>query len=71
MQPLQICICPTIRIGREGWCLPYAGFFFYILQMMPILTNMRPFPKDLTNNERLRCGLIEPNTDNRMGKFII
>ena len=27
MQPLQICIGPTIRIGRESWCLPYAGFF--------------------------------------------
>ena len=23
---LFICIGPTIRIGREGWCLPYAGF---------------------------------------------
>ena len=27
MQPLQICIGPTIRIGRESWYLPYAGFF--------------------------------------------
>ena len=27
MQPLQICIGPTIRIRRESWCLPYAGFF--------------------------------------------
>ena len=26
MQPLQICIGPTIRIGRESWCLPYAEF---------------------------------------------
>ena len=26
-QPLQICIGSTIRIGRETWCLPYAGFF--------------------------------------------
>ena len=25
-QPLQICIGPTILIGRESWCLPYAGF---------------------------------------------
>ena len=25
-QPLQICIGPTVRIGRESWCLPYAGF---------------------------------------------
>ena len=28
MQPLQICIGPIIRIGRESWCLQYAGFFF-------------------------------------------
>ena len=27
MQPLQNCIGPTIRIGREIRCLPYAGFF--------------------------------------------
>ena len=26
-QTLQICIGPTIRIGRKSWCLPYAGFF--------------------------------------------
>ena len=26
-QPLQICIGPTIHIGQESWCLPYAGFF--------------------------------------------
>ena len=30
MQPLQICIGPTIRIGRESWCLPYAGFFIEV-----------------------------------------
>ena len=28
-RPLKICIGPTIRIGRESWCLPYAGFFLY------------------------------------------
>ena len=28
MQPLQNCIGPTIRIGQEILCLPYAGFFF-------------------------------------------
>ena len=28
-QPLQICIGSTIRIGRESWCLPYAGFWGY------------------------------------------
>ena len=33
MRPLQICIGPTVRIGRENWCLPYAGFFFYWTQI--------------------------------------
>ena len=33
MQPLQICIGPIIRIGRESWCLLYAGFLRYRLQM--------------------------------------
>ena len=32
MQPLQICIGPIIRIGRESWCLPYAGFFLKFLK---------------------------------------
>ena len=27
MQPLRNCNGPTIRIGREILCLPYAGFF--------------------------------------------
>ena len=31
MRLLQICIGPTIRIGQESWCLPYAGFFPYRL----------------------------------------
>ena len=31
MQPLQICIGPIIRIGRESWCLPYAGFLVVVL----------------------------------------
>ena len=26
MQPLQNCSGPTIRIGRDILCLPYAGF---------------------------------------------
>ena len=30
MQQLPICIGPIIRIGRESWCLPYAGFFSYV-----------------------------------------
>ena len=31
MQPLQNCISPTILIGQESWCLPYAGFFYFCL----------------------------------------
>ena len=31
-QPLQICIGPSIRIGRESWCLPYTFFFLGNLQ---------------------------------------
>ena len=37
MQPLQICIGPIIRIGRESWCLPYAGFFILYSQHQDIL----------------------------------
>ena len=33
MQPLKICIGPTIRIGRESWCLPYAGFLLDWLEL--------------------------------------
>ena len=30
--PLHLlCIGPNIRIGRESWCLPYAGFFKKLL----------------------------------------
>ena len=29
MQPLENCIGPTIRIGREILCLPYAGFYHH------------------------------------------
>ena len=32
MQPLQVCIGPIIRIGRESWCLPYARFFSFNFQ---------------------------------------
>ena len=34
MQPLQNCTGPTIRIGREILCLPYAGFFVYGLRSL-------------------------------------
>ena len=29
--PFQICIGSTLCIGRESWCLPYAGFLITIL----------------------------------------
>ena len=35
MQPLQVCIYPIIRIGRESWCLPYAGFFILQIESVP------------------------------------
>ena len=38
MQPLQICIGSTIRIGRESWCLPYAGFFENVLSQIIFLS---------------------------------
>ena len=40
MQPLQICIGPTIRIGRESWCLPYAGFFTWKLELLQLWTTV-------------------------------
>ena len=39
MQPLQICIGPIIRIGRESWCLPYAGFLYiYVIGAIENMT---------------------------------
>ena len=35
MKLLQNCIGPTIRIGREIRCLPYAGFFIYVVDQHP------------------------------------
>ena len=32
LKNLQNCIGPTISIGRESWCLPYAGFLMYKIQ---------------------------------------
>ena len=39
----QPCIGPSIRIGRESWCLPYAGFFLmiYILLYFFLLSNFK------------------------------
>ena len=43
-QPLLICIGPTIRIGRESWCLPYAEFF---LQFTEFKLKAPPYSKTL------------------------
>ena len=38
MQPLRNCNGPTIRIGREILCLPYAGFFLTLALLSYICT---------------------------------
>ena len=35
-QPLQKCINPTIRTGWEILCLPYVGFFIFVMDMSAI-----------------------------------
>ena len=40
MQPLQNCIGPTIRLGREILCLPFAGFFVILLLTYFLLTKI-------------------------------
>ena len=59
MQPLQICIGPTIHIGRESWCFPYAGFFIV------------PFPKNkcLRKNGRL-CFTFPPQAQGQ-GRLVV
>ena len=42
MQPLQICIGPTIRIGRESWCLPYTGFFHQWFDVTCVVFQLSP-----------------------------
>ena len=34
MLPLQICSGPSIRIGRQSWCLPYVGFLLNISMLL-------------------------------------
>ena len=36
LQPLQICIGPTISIGRGSWCVPYVGFFLFLLIVLDV-----------------------------------
>ena len=46
MQQLQICIGPIIRIGRESWCLPYAGFFvcWFVYAPVPVQARYQSAP---------------------------
>ena len=62
MQPLQICISPIIRIGRESWCLPYAGFFKEVVDSVKILGTV--FNKELTWTEN--CSVIIRKVNARM-----
>ena len=59
MQSLQVCIGPIIRIGRESWCLPYAGFFvnvlFYSRKIMNLSIN---FNTVNCNTKRLHTRVI-------------
>ena len=60
MQPLQICIGPTIRIGRESWCLPYAGFFVYDLKKS-FLSKLLDSIKGASNETFVTKGEFESN----------
>ena len=53
MQLLQICIVPTILIGRESWCLPYARFL--VSKLVYKFVNGKV-------NELWEVGSINPNT---------
>ena len=61
MQPLQICIGPIIRIGRESWCLPFAGFFTMTLTLVGPWSCGHPFQ---INRQEQTCPSPEMN-----GKF--
>ena len=54
MQLLQICIGPIIRIGRESWCLPYAGFLY----TTKISTEINLQKRQKSCQERLRLRKI-------------
>ena len=62
MQPLQICIGPSIRIGRESWCLPYAGFFNETAESFNVISFwLSQFPRqDLFLNTSLVVAFICP-----------
>ena len=50
MQPLQICIGPIIRIGRESWCLPYVGFFL-LKNDNKLITLFQTLPQYIPNSK--------------------
>ena len=58
MQPLQVCIGPIIRIGRESWCLPYAGFFM----MMMMTTKTTTMAKKTTTKTTMPVFRVFPFT---------
>ena len=60
MQQLQICIGPIIRIGRESWCLPYAGFFFWLAWTLGIISNsfLNIAARDPLQNKILRIHVV-------------
>ena len=78
MQPLQICIDPIIRIGRDSWCLPYAGFFSFISilttfqQMLTVIIMGGPYqdhpPDEESKNMMFKpiwlvCWGVRPNME--------
>ena len=56
MQPLQICIGSTIRIGRESWCLPYAR-----LKKKKYITDILQFTLSLDHHIKVldHVGVVE------------
>ena len=52
MQSLQNCIGPTIRIGRDILCLPYAGFFASICKILTWIQNTQEVWKRLDKQYR-------------------
>ena len=51
MQPLQNCIGPTIHIGREIRCLPYAGFLFFFINQY---FHIPAYPQHLSINHMIK-----------------
>ena len=58
MQPLQ-----TIRIGRESWCLPYAGFLYCALNVLLYFCYVKIYYKDIeTNKHKFHVKLLQKNS---------